>query len=69
MMYFVKVLVEVIIEYIISKECIFQKILIFNMDFVCYEFVKEEFSRFIRNVCNLNGYFESVIFVDCSLNF
>lgn len=68
MMYFAKALVEAITEHITSKECTLQKILILNTDPVRHELVKEEFSRFTRNACNSNGYFESVTFVDCSSN-
>lgn len=68
MMYFAKALTEAITEHITSEESTLQEILILNTDPMRHELVKEEFSRFTKNACNSNGYFESVVFVDCSLD-
>lgn len=46
MFYYVKVLVEVVVEYIVND--LYLEIFIFNIYFVCYWFVKEEFNRLIR---------------------
>lgn len=68
MLYYVKVLIEVVVEYIVNDKNMYLRIFILNINFVCYQFVKEEFDRLIRQVCYLNIYFEKVVFLNCENN-